>query len=888
MQRYLNNSTHKDHQNGIEEQIYRYLNNPAIAQARSPNAVVTLPVVVHIVHNNGAENVSNAQVLKGIQDLNDAFGNRGYYDPTTGVNTDIQFCLAQRDPNNQASNGITRDVSPLTDMTWEIDDINLKNINRWQPICYINIWLVKEVNSTSWGSDLVGYAYYPSAHGTAVDGIVMEARWFGTSPANSAIVVHEMGHYLGLYHTFNGDCGNSNCLSDGDRVCDTPPDQSQGVGCSPNANSCTTDPDDPSVNNPFRAVGLGGRGDVADMGENYMDYSPLQCYSIFTAGQKERMNWHIQNVRQSLLACKSCELPCPSVVSASFSPRGLTVDVGTSLTFTSTSTNATTYKWRVSSTNYSTQNITHNFNTIGTFSVVFEAANTDARCASMLDSVRINVICPVKARILPPLSNLVNPNTPVTFKATAQNATTTKWTLNNATIGTDTTLTYTFNAVGSYELVFIAANGLCADTQRITMVVSQEVPIICNNPLFSKDYKLARGNLTLTALEADKNNTFIGVGTVKIDTNTQSFIIRLDTVGKILWAKRIVVDTPVNANTNFNLSNNIFYDVKPTKDGGYVAVGSTVNGFPLIVKFSALGDIEWNDYIPNVSTVLTGYFNSVVQTKHGGFMASGRRGFPFLNSVNLEPIMAKFAPNGVGRWIKRLSASPQMGISSDDSDEANDGQFIFVANTFSTSTTNARGYLIKSDSSNGNIIWQKQYIFSQFINEPSIFNGVSKTTDGGFLVTGSASSSAGVFMKVDRDGNPVFAKAIKFDRNSFGVYQALETSDGGYLLAVRNSASVTRNVIIKLDRNFNIEWKKFMGLSVDALAKGAIVSLKIPSTLWVQTPLVLVLMSFIMSKANARALLDWAFCLKLVLLCPSLHSLIQRSLIVLPKAVPIG
>lgn len=210
-----------------------------------------------------------------------------------------------------------------------------------------------------------------------------------------------MGHYLGLYHTFNGSCENDNCLADGDFVCDTPPDQSQDAPCNPNANSCTMDADDPSVNNPFRAINLGGRGDVADIGENYMDYSPLTCYSVFTAGQKERMNWHIQNVRQSLLACKGCELPCPNPVSAAFSPRGQTIDVGTSLSFTSTTTNATTYKWRVGATDYNSQNITHIFNIFGTFSVNLTASNADARCQNARDSVKIQVLCPVKANITP-------------------------------------------------------------------------------------------------------------------------------------------------------------------------------------------------------------------------------------------------------------------------------------------------------------------------------------------------------------------------------------------------------------------------------------------------------------------------------------------------------
>src|SRR5690242_2648886 len=85
-------------------------------KAERTNAVVTLPVVVHIIHNNGSENISNAQVFTAIQHLNEAYANSGYYDPADGVNTNIQFCLASRDPNGNATNGIDRVVSPLTVM----------------------------------------------------------------------------------------------------------------------------------------------------------------------------------------------------------------------------------------------------------------------------------------------------------------------------------------------------------------------------------------------------------------------------------------------------------------------------------------------------------------------------------------------------------------------------------------------------------------------------------------------------------------------------------------------------------------------------------------------------------------------------------------------------
>ncbi|MEO1711885.1 MAG: hypothetical protein AAFU60_00925, partial [Bacteroidota bacterium] len=150
-----------------------------------PKASYTIPVVVHIIHQNGAENIPDATVLQGMDHLNDAFANIGYYDQGTGVDTDIEFCLAKRDPDGNATTGINRVVDPLTNMTLETEDLALKDLIRWSPDDYLNIWLVAEICSNSSGCGVAGYAYFPAAAGTDVDGIVMEAQWFGSSEGNS-------------------------------------------------------------------------------------------------------------------------------------------------------------------------------------------------------------------------------------------------------------------------------------------------------------------------------------------------------------------------------------------------------------------------------------------------------------------------------------------------------------------------------------------------------------------------------------------------------------------------------------------------------------------------------------------------------------------------------
>lgn len=298
-----------------EDSINNLLYKDTFKKHKRAGQTYVIPVVFHIVHNGGPENISDSRIIKCLKDLNEAFSNTGAYAQSAGVNTDIQFCLAVQDPDGNITSGITRTVSPLTNINMENQDSDLKNLIRWPAQDYLNVWVINEINSLSSGPGVAGYAYFPSSHGNLEDGIVIEAQWTGTSTDYSKVLIHEAGHYLGCYHTFEGGCTNSNCLMDGDRVCDTPPDASTNyVNCGATANTCTSDEDDTSPLNPFRSVGLGGMGDQVDMTTNYMDYNDLACVNMFTQGQKDRMIPAISIVRKSLLQSKGCKSPCTSPI----------------------------------------------------------------------------------------------------------------------------------------------------------------------------------------------------------------------------------------------------------------------------------------------------------------------------------------------------------------------------------------------------------------------------------------------------------------------------------------------------------------------------------------------------------------------------------------------
>ena len=303
-------------------------------QART-DELLTIPVVIHVMHLpedatiGSNSNISESQIAAGLAHLNDAFRNLGdyaggpFYSDTgvLSVDTNIEFCLADTDPNGDFSTGINRISSAYSDLApnqsapiYGNEDGAMKAESFWNSNQYLNIWLVNNICSST-DPELVscgtsGYALFPNNHGNTLDGVVMRADLWGTSTDNSKVQVHEVGHYLGLYHTFQGGCSETDCMSSGDRVCDTPPDNStSSLNAGEMMNSC--DNDATISNSPYT-------DNKADLHENYMDYGNRSLWNTFTLGQKSRMRSTLETTRNSLFVENVC-----SVIAADALPLDL-------------------------------------------------------------------------------------------------------------------------------------------------------------------------------------------------------------------------------------------------------------------------------------------------------------------------------------------------------------------------------------------------------------------------------------------------------------------------------------------------------------------------------------------------------------------------------------
>lgn len=265
--------------------------------------VVTIPVVVHIVYNTSAENISMAQINSQIAVLNKDFRRTNTDASQTpqvfqGVAADaeIEFCLASIDPSGNATNGVTRTQTSVTSFSVPYSTNSPEPLkftsqggkDAWNSQKYLNVW----VADISGG--VLGYATFPGTATLAKDGVVIGYKYFGTSgtvvsPYNGGrTCTHEVGHYLGLRHIW----GDGNCNAD-DNINDTPVSGSNYGGC-------------PS--HPQSSCGS------TDMFMNYMDYVNDNCMNLFTQGQKNVMVGVLQNQRSGVIghAATACGTVNPS------------------------------------------------------------------------------------------------------------------------------------------------------------------------------------------------------------------------------------------------------------------------------------------------------------------------------------------------------------------------------------------------------------------------------------------------------------------------------------------------------------------------------------------------------------------------------------------------
>lgn len=304
------------------------LNNTA---SKSVMVVTQIPTVVHIVHNGESvgtyPNISEAQIVSAITNLNDAFKNTSKYAGSAFYNSpmEIEFVLAKVKEDGSVTTGIERHDVSAKSYAAEYNNNGLKadvsgvesavlfKDYYWNPQDYMNIWVVKEIDGVDKGTaggGILGYATLPTTFPGVTDGLVCQARAFGYNPAydsgnpgatpgfdfgssgspssGNGTADHEVGHYLNLLHTFTGDNGGVACPpasgtvgTDDDGCADVAPHKRTDSVC----------PADSATGNTCSADGPN------DYIHNFMNYSSDECFTGFSNDQRTRVHASIDGPR---------------------------------------------------------------------------------------------------------------------------------------------------------------------------------------------------------------------------------------------------------------------------------------------------------------------------------------------------------------------------------------------------------------------------------------------------------------------------------------------------------------------------------------------------------------------------------------------------------------
>jgi hypothetical protein len=290
-----------------ENQVFRekfFQNQKENKEEVKNAAIMSIPVVVHVLWNTNRQNISLEQIQSQIDALNKDFralnGDllpAGHPFRSLVADVQVEFCLAKLDPSGNPSNGITRTFTQVKE--WNDDNFNdlfftvAGGKDNWDPRRYLNIYVIQSDGST------LGFASFPDEleDYPDYDGVVLHHEVFGTKgtagtgdyTANKfgRTATHEVGHWLDLYHIWGDEeCGN-------DFVADTPPAEGENYDCE---------------DFPHRAFNDCGAGPNGEMFMNYMDYVDDYCMNMFTKGQAVRMKAAMNGIRKSILNSSACLL----------------------------------------------------------------------------------------------------------------------------------------------------------------------------------------------------------------------------------------------------------------------------------------------------------------------------------------------------------------------------------------------------------------------------------------------------------------------------------------------------------------------------------------------------------------------------------------------------
>ncbi|MCB9504478.1 MAG: PKD domain-containing protein, partial [Deferribacteres bacterium] len=446
------------------------------ANALNAAGDMTVPIAFHVVrHNDGVTgDVNDQMIYDQIDVLNNAYNGWGY-----------QFSL--------------HSIERVNNTTWSTHTSGSSAGNQMKQSLAIDPAHVINFYLCDLGGGLLGYAVFPWSYSESDyrHGVVV---LYSSLPGGSAVPynegdtgTHELGHYFGLYHTFQGGCA-----APGDEVDDTAPESSAAYGCPDGRDTCT--------------------GGGVDPIHNFMDYTDDNCMYQFTTGQSNRMLAMMAQYHPSFSG-STCDVTANFTANTTSGAAPLTVN------FTDQSAGAvTSWSWDFGDGSSSTmQNPSHTYSADGTYTVAL--TSTSASCSdseTKTGYITVSTPCDITADFT---ANVTSGAAPLAVNFTDQSTgsvTSWNWSFGDGSTSTAQNPTHTYAADGNYTVSLISTSATCSDGVTKTNYISISTPnqaptAIINSPANGQNFAAGQ-TISFSGAASDVDGT-VAVSTYRWTVN---------------------------------------------------------------------------------------------------------------------------------------------------------------------------------------------------------------------------------------------------------------------------------------------------------------------------------------------------------------------------------